>query len=108
MRVVVFEPSKQWPRIDSLADIHAIRDAVGGYVNAHPLHRAGHDLMIITRCDAEATGAPPNRIVDGHCLYGTIVVTGNGLTSLPLPIAKALQSDCDWPMAQLEVYDKPA
>lgn len=108
MRTVVFDPGQQWPRIVDLVDIHAIRAAVGGYINAQPLHRADQDLMIITRCDAEAIGAPPNRIADGHCLYGVIVVCGDNMKSIPLPAAKELQSDCEWPMAHLEVYDKPA
>ena len=107
MRAVVIEPGQQWPRIVPMEDISSMRVVVGGYLDMRPLHRAGHDLMIVTRYDAEASGAAPNRIVDGHCLYGTIVVCGDGAKSLPLPVAKDLQSDCDdWPMVQIEAYDQ--
>ena len=108
MRVVIMEPGQLWPRIVHLEDISSIRVAVGGYLDSRPIRHSEHDLMIVTRLDAEATGAAPNRIIDGHLLYGTIVVCGAGLAGLSLPVAKDLQSDCEWPMAQLEAHDKPA
>lgn len=106
MRTVIMEPGQQWPRIVTLEDVSSIRVAVGGYLDARQYHWRGCDLMIVTRVDAEATGAAPNRIVDRRCLYGTIIVTGGGLTNLPLGVAKDLQSDCEWPLVQVAAYDQ--
>jgi len=108
MRTIIMEPGQKWPRIVALEDVSSVRVAVGGYLDARQYRWRGRDLMIVTRCDAEASGAAPNRIVDGHLLYGTIVVAGDGLTNLPLAVAKDLQSDCEWPMVQLETYQPEA
>ena len=106
MRTVIFEPGQQWPRIVKLEDVSSLRVAVGGYLDVRNVYRAGHGLSIVTACDAESTGAAPNRIIDGHCLYGTIAVCGDGLKSLQLPVAKDLQSDNDdWPMVQVETVE---
>lgn len=107
MRIVVFTPGKHWPRIAHVSNINDIRAAVGGQdITCLTVQCYGRDLWVITLTDTD--GLAPNRIVDGHCLYGTIVVCGYGLSSLPLPVAKDLQSDCEWPMAQFFEHEKPA
>jgi hypothetical protein len=108
MRVVIMEPGKLWPRIAHLDDARAIQATLGGLTFARTVHHSGRDFWVVTRVDAEAVGLAPNRIIDGHCLYGPIVVCGYGFADIPLPVAKDLQFDCAWPMAQLESHDKPA
>ena len=107
MRVVILQPSEKRGQIANIIP-EQLRDLVGGHTVSMPARISGFDLLVVTRLDADPTGAAPNRIVDGRLLHGTIVAIHSIATDLPILVARAIQNDYVWPMAQLEAHDKPA
>lgn len=107
MRVVLFVPKKELPLIVQVPSDPRI--ALGDRVNSRQVYFQNQELMLVDLLDAESTGQLPNRIVDGKLIYGPFLICMPDFKELPYPVAGSIRDNAeDWPMAQLEVYDKPA